>query len=67
MVDGKTKSLYLHSPASIEVKLRPNLKKTVQGKKEKFTSTRDSVMQGWGIHLDPIVIFHCHCEGLVNY
>ncbi|XP_045105949.1 NEDD8-activating enzyme E1 catalytic subunit-like isoform X1 [Portunus trituberculatus] len=30
MVDGKTKSLYLHSPASIEEKLRPNLKKTVE-------------------------------------
>ncbi|KAF2356814.1 E2 binding [Trinorchestia longiramus] len=26
MVDGKTKSLYLHSPASIEQKLRPHLK-----------------------------------------
>lgn len=34
MVDGKTKSLYLHSPASIEEKLRPNLKKTVEGKLE---------------------------------
>lgn len=31
MVDGKTKSLYLHSPASIEEKLRPNLKKTIEG------------------------------------
>lgn len=30
MVDGRTKSLYLHSPASIEEKLRPNLKKTVE-------------------------------------
>lgn len=31
MVDGRTKSLYLHSPASIEEKLRPNLKKTIEG------------------------------------
>lgn len=30
MVDGRTKSLYLHSPASIEEKLRPNLKKTIE-------------------------------------
>nr|XP_053648702.1 NEDD8-activating enzyme E1 catalytic subunit-like [Cherax quadricarinatus] len=30
MIDGRTKSLYLHSPASIEEKLRPNLKKTVE-------------------------------------
>ncbi|XP_076055913.1 ubiquitin-like activating enzyme 3 isoform X2 [Oratosquilla oratoria] len=29
MINGKTKSLYLHSPASIEEKLRPNLKKTL--------------------------------------
>lgn len=31
MVDGRTKSLYLHSPASIEEKLRPNLKKSIEG------------------------------------
>ncbi|KAK4297436.1 hypothetical protein Pmani_030133 [Petrolisthes manimaculis] len=30
MIAGKTKSLYLHSPASIEEKLRPNLKKTIE-------------------------------------
>ncbi|KAG7166311.1 NEDD8-activating enzyme E1 catalytic subunit-like [Homarus americanus] len=30
MIDGRTKSLYLHSPASIEERLRPNLKKTIE-------------------------------------
>ena len=32
IIDGRTKSLYLHSPASIEEKLRPNLKKSFLGK-----------------------------------
>jgi len=30
MADGRTKSLYLSSPKSIEEKLRPNLKKTIE-------------------------------------
>lgn len=30
MTDGRTKSLYLSSPKSIEEKLRPNLKKTIE-------------------------------------
>lgn len=31
MLNGKTKVLYLHSPPSIESKLRPNLKMTLAG------------------------------------
>lgn len=31
VIEGKTKSLYLNSPSSIEEKLRPNLNKTFEG------------------------------------